>query len=195
MSDRFGAVPSSNPSVARSDRRSLPMRRVAPLLALVATVVLAIPATAAPKSKLQTFGTGVVTIESRDAATLDNDPGEYSGVYIKAKNGARKIVSVKFSFDYTGDIAGGAPRFSIPIDTDHNRTVEGYAFLDAINCGDDGRVSTTDADCKVFFQSEVFDNWAAFAQAHPKYRIPPRAIPFIIADQEGTYHITDIDLR
>jgi hypothetical protein len=48
---------------------------------------------------------------------------------------------------------------------------------------------------RCFFQSEVFDNWTAFAQANPKYRIPPRAIPFIIADQEGTYHITDIDLR
>jgi hypothetical protein len=171
------------------------MRRLAPLLALVAILAIAIPAMAAPKSKLQTFGTGVVTIDGSNAATLTNDATEYSGVYLKARNGSRKIASVKFSFDYTGDVAGGAPRFSIPIDTDHNRTVEAYAFLDAINCGSDGTVSTTDASCKVFFQAETFDNWAAFVAEHPKYRIPPRAIPFIIADQEGIYHITDIDLR
>jgi hypothetical protein len=171
------------------------MRRLAPMLALLAIVAIAIPASAAPKSKLQIFGTGDVTIEGRNAATLVNDATEYSGVYLKARNGARRIGSVKFSFDYTRDIAGGAPRFSIPIDTNHDRTVEAYAFLDAINCGDTGTVSTTDANCKVFFGAETFDNWAAFAAAHPKYRIPPRAIPFVIADQPGTYVLSNIDLR
>ena len=124
-----------------------------------------------------------------------NDAGEYSGVYLKARNGARKVASVKFSSDYAGDTAGGAPRFTIPIDTDHDRTVDAYAFVDAINCGDHGTVSTTDADCKVFIGSEVFDNWAAFVAAHPTYRVPPRAIPFIIADQPGNYEIMNIDLR
>ena len=171
------------------------MRRLAPMLALVAIAALAIPATAAPKSKLQIFGTGEVTFEGRNAATLVNGADEYSGVYLKARNGARKVASVKFSFDYDGTVAGGAPRFSIPIDTDHDRTVEAYAFVDAINCGDHGPVSTTDADCKVFIGSEVFDNWAAFVAAHPTYRIPPRAIPFIIADQPGNYMITNVDLR
>jgi hypothetical protein len=176
------------------------MRRLAPMLALLAIVAIAIPASAAPKSKLQTFGTGDVTIEGRDAATLVNDATEYSGVYLKAHNGARKIGSVKFSFDYSGTIAGGAPRFSIPIDTNHDRTVEAYAFLDANGCGatgtsGSGTVSTSDANCKVFFQAETFDNWAAFVAAHPKYRIPPRAIPFVIADQPGTYEISNIDLR
>jgi hypothetical protein len=176
------------------------MRRIAPLIALVAIVVLAIPATAAPKSKLQTFGTGEVTIEGSNAAILVNAAGEYSGVYLKAKNGARRLRSVSFSFDYSGTIAGGAPRFSIPIDTNHDRTVETYAFIDANSCGatstsGSGTVSTKDADCKVYVGTEVFDNWAAFAAAHPTYRIPPRAIPFIIADQPGTYVISDIDLR
>ena len=176
------------------------MRRLAPVLALLAIVVIAIPATAAPKSKLQIFGTGEVTIDGSNAATLDNGADQYSGVYLKARNGARKIASVKFSFDYSGTIAGGAPRFSIPIDTNHDRSVETYAFLDANGCGatgtsGSGTVSTTDADCKVFIGSETFDNWAAFVAAHPKYRIPPRAIPFIIADQPGTYEISAIDLR
>jgi hypothetical protein len=171
------------------------MRRIAPLIALVAIVVLAIPATAAPKSKLQIFGTGDVTIDGSNAATLVNAAGEYSGVYLKTGNGSRPLRSIRFSFNYDGDIAGGAPRFSIPIDTDGDRTADGYAFLDAINCGDLGTVSTTDSNCKVFFDTEVFDSWAAFAKAHPKYRVPLAEIPFIIADQPGTYKITNIDLR
>lgn len=73
--------------------------------------------------------------------------------------------------------------------------VEGYAFLDAINCGNTGTVSTTSAACAVFFGSESFANWAAFAAAHPTYRIPAASIPFVIADEPGTYEITDIDLR
>jgi hypothetical protein len=59
------------------------MRRHAPILALVAIVAIAIPASATPKSKLQTFGPGEVTIEGRDAATLVNDADEYSGVYLR----------------------------------------------------------------------------------------------------------------
>ena len=171
------------------------MRRLAPLLAVLAIAIIAVPATAAPRSKLLTFGTGDVTLVGRDGATLDNDSGEFSGVYLK-KQGARHLRGLSFSFDYAGDIAGGAPRFSIPIDTDHNATTDnGYAFVDAINCGDTGTVSTTDPDCKVFFGSDVYDNWADFAAANPKYRIPPRGIPFVIADQPGHYALTNIDLR
>jgi hypothetical protein len=47
----------------------------------------------------------------------------------------------------------------------------------------------------VFFQDESFDNWDAFVDAHPGYRIPPGGIPFIIADQPRTYEISDIDLH
>jgi hypothetical protein len=177
------------------------MRRHAPILALVAILAIAIPASATPKSKLQTFGTGVVTINGSDAATLVNGADEYSGVYLRGiRKSAKPIEAVHFSFNYDGTLAGGAPRFSIPIDTNHNHSNEGYAFVDALNCGASGTsgtgtVSTDDANCKVFFQDESFDNWDAFVDAHAGYRIPPGGIPFIIADQPGTYVITDIDLR
>ena len=42
---------------------------------------------------------------------------------------------------------------------------------------------------------ELFDNWAAFATAHPTYRIAPGTIPFMISDWPGTYVVSDIDLR
>ncbi len=57
-----------------------------------------------------------------------------------------------------------------------------------------GWVSTANADCKVFYGANSFANWDAFAAANPTYKIAD-AIPFIIADQAGTYHVTGIDLR
>ncbi|HEU4918107.1 MAG TPA: hypothetical protein VFT20_00105 [Candidatus Limnocylindrales bacterium] len=172
------------------------MRRLSPLLAVIAIAALTIPVAAAPSGQLRTFGTGDVNLTGPDGATLVNDTGEYSGVYLNSKSqSAKPIGSVSFSFDYSGDIAGGAPRFSIPVTIDGDKAEEGYAFLDAINCGNTGTVSTTSPTCAVFFGSEAFPNWAAFAAAHPTYRIPPASIPFVIADQPGTYVITGIDLR
>jgi hypothetical protein len=87
----------------------------------------------------------------------------------------------------TGDVAGGAPRFSIPIDTGGGRrTVEGYAFLDAAGCGGASgeytTVSTESSECAVNFDSVDYANWATFAAANPTYRIAAGTIPFIIAD-------------
>ena len=175
------------------------MRRLAPAFALVVGLVLvmvfATVSTAAPK--FRSFGTGDVTL-TRTGATLVNTSGEYSGIYLRSRGNASKWVrSVHMSFDYTGDTAGGAPRFSIPIDTNRDNRIDGYAFLDALNCGDTGSVSTDDPDCKVFmnFGGLSFDNWAALVAAHPKWRIPARSIPFVIADQPGTYVVRQVDLR
>jgi hypothetical protein len=172
------------------------MRRSSLLLALVATLVIAVPAMAQPASRLLTFGTGEATVTGPDSATLVNDAGEYSGVYLASRSQSGKpLNAVSFSFSYSGDVAGGAPRFSIPIDTDGNGSVDGYAFLDALNCGNTGTVSTESSTCLVYFGPDVYANWDAFAAANPDYRIAPGSIPFIIADQEGTYVISNIDLR
>jgi hypothetical protein len=170
------------------------MRRFSLLLAL--GIVLATAGTATAASKFRAFGTGDVTLLGT-GARLVNDAGEYSGVYLRARASAKWVKAVHMSFDYTGSVAGGAPRFSIPLDTNRDRVVDGYAFLDALNCGDTGTVSTDDPDCKVFlnFSSEWFANWDALVAAHPRWRIPPRSIPFVIADQPGDYRVTNIDLR
>ncbi len=170
------------------------MRQFAPLAAVLAIAVLAVPVLAAPNSKLKTFGTGDVTLVGRDGATIVNEAGEYGGVYLAGHRNAKPIVSVHYSFVSTGDVGGGAPRFSIPIDTDHNRTVEAYAFLDVNGCSS-SLVSTDSSTCTVFFQSDVFTNWTAFADAHPDYRIPPGAIPFVIADVAGEYSVSEVDLH
>ena len=170
------------------------MRRFAPAIALIA--VMAFTGTAVAKDRLLHFGTGDVSIHN-GTATLANDPGEYSGVYIKAKGlSSKRLKAVHISFRSSGDTAGGAPRFSIPLNTGHTESVTPYAFLDVNNCGSN-LVSTDSANCKVFlnFSSESFDNWADLASTHPRWRIAKRAIPFIIADQAGTYMVSNIDLR
>ncbi|HMJ40234.1 MAG TPA: hypothetical protein VK606_11845, partial [Verrucomicrobiae bacterium] len=75
----------------------------------------------------------------------------------------------------------------------------GYAFIDAANCGGSSNVSTTvsttEAGCKVFFDTiSGYDNWGAFAAAHPTYRIAQGHFPFIIADEPGHYAVSSIVL-
>jgi hypothetical protein len=128
-------------------------------------------------------------------------------VYVNAKNQGNKLLgAVSFSFTSTGDVAGGAPRFSIPINTGgDSSSVAGYAFLDAANCGAtvgpnttvSTTVSTDNPNCKVFFGTSIsgYPNWAMFASQNPTYRIAAGAIPFIIADgTTGSYAVSSIQL-
>jgi hypothetical protein len=177
------------------------------LLAAVAAIGFGgVGAFASNNAKLQTFGTGTVAIGSDGtSATIVNGPGEFGGVFLNAKNNGNKPLSaINFSFVSTGDVAGGAPRFSIPIDTDGVAgTVEGYAFLDAAGCGAtvgsnttvSTTVSTASETCAVNFMSVDYGNWSALATAHPDYRLAAGAVPFIIADQPGNYAVNSIDLR
>jgi hypothetical protein len=155
-------------------------------------------------AKVHTFGTGDVSVAQNPylgtRVTIVNDEGEYGGVYAGKMSGAA-LSSVKFSFVSIGDVQGGAPRWSIPIDTDGaKKTTEGYAFLDAANCGatvgdnPDSTatyVSTTNTDCKVFFGAGEYANWPAFGASNPTYRLS-KDVPFIIADVQGSYDVFDL---
>jgi hypothetical protein len=72
-----------------------------------------------------------------------------------------------------------------------------YLFIDALNCGTPGVVSTADETCKVFHNTngESFANWDAMALAHPDWRIPGGKVPFVIAEYQGTYELSNIALR
>ena len=158
-----------------------------------------VSAFAAANGQLQAFGTGTVTITG-NSATIDNASGQYGGVYTKSKNQNGMLISgVSFSFESTGDVGGGAPRFSIPINTEGGAgTVAGYAFLAANGCGGTSGVPTTvsteSSTCRVNFLSQDYDNWAALAAAFPTARIAQSRIPFIIADAPGSYAVNSIDL-
>jgi hypothetical protein len=180
---------------------------MAAMVALVSSSV----ASAAPK--LKTFGTGDVEVTGQRSATIENDIGEFGGVFVGSKKqGGKSLSSVTFSFTSRGDVQGGAPRFSLPIDTDGVRTTaEGHAFIDAAGCGatvgdnptnEATLVSTQNPACHVNFLGVDYANWDAFAAANPTFATARANTPFIIADAEaapgatagGLYVVTDIFL-
>jgi hypothetical protein len=175
------------------------------MAAALAVIGFGSPASAA--AKLQTFADGGATVTigaDGDSATIVLTAGtQDGGVYVNAKNQGNKLIgAVSFSFRSTGASAGGAPRFSIPINTGgDSSSVAGYAFIDALGCGGssgtDVLVSTSVATCHVNFQNVDYtkNGWAEFAATHPTYRIAAGAIPFIIADgTAGTYAVNSIQL-
>jgi len=144
-----------------------------------------------------------VTITSPNSATIDNAAGQFGGVYVQSKNESGLPLSdVHVSFVSTGFETGGAPRFSIPINTagpsGGGGSVAGYAFIDAPGCGgtpgSTTTVSTDSPTCGVNFQSVEYPNWATFAAAHPTYRTSQGHFLFIIADEPGSYAVKDIVL-
>jgi len=169
-------------------------RLASPVIALVALATFAGVASAAPTTTLTTFGDGEV-ITTGTSATIANEPGQYGGVYLKSKSQSNKLLKdVDFSFKSTGDTAGGAPRFSIPLNTGSGTTP--YAFLDVNNCGNTlGLVSTNEPTCMVSVGDESFANWNELATEHPAWRIASGKIPFVIADQPGEYAVENIVLR
>ncbi|HET9085314.1 MAG TPA: hypothetical protein VFN41_13020 [Candidatus Limnocylindrales bacterium] len=175
------------------------LRRLAPGFALTVGMILAIAiagTSTAANTKYRTFGTGSVSV-SGDTARINNDSGEYGGVYLRSRSlSSKPLRAVHVSFHSTGDVGGGAPRFSIPLNTGHRESTAPYAFLDVNNCGSNF-VSTDSSSCQVFinFNGESFANWDALVARHPSWRVKAGGIPFIIADVEGDYRVTNIDLR
>jgi hypothetical protein len=187
--------------------------KILSVVALFSVLVLALAslAGAAPAQKLQTFGTGKVALTAADSATIVIEPGQYGGVYVNSKSqGGKTLDQVSFGFTSSGDVQGGAPRFSLPIDDPATAVKgDGYAFLDAAGCGaavgdnvsdQKTRVSTSDAACQVQYKDGSYANWAAFAEANPTLITTPGAIPFIIADwtpenTTGTFIVSNIVLR
>lgn len=172
--------------------------------ALLMVSLVAGSVAAAPNVKYRTFGSAEVTQGPAGTFTIVSDGEdptwggpEYGGVYLASRsNSGKRIGRVQFSFTSSGDVAGGAPRFSIPINTGKGNKVAFYAFLDVNGCGGNPVVSTASATCAVYAGSETFANWAAFAAAHPRYRIAPGKVPFIIADgSNGTFVVSNIVLR
>lgn len=171
------------------------------LIGAAALVALTSSVWAGEPQSLQKEGNGDVVITSGNSATITNDPGEYGLVItnanlkklVKGKVSSKPIGKVDYSFVSTGAVAGGAPRFSIPIDTDGDGSENGFAFLDVNGCGGNSLVSTESATCSVFFNSETFANWDAFVATYPNYQALGWA--FIIADQPGAYIISNIDVK
>jgi hypothetical protein len=164
----------------------------------VAAILLVAGFAGAAGGKLKCFTAdpGACSVsDATNSATLDTTNGGVAGVYYtNGKSlGGSSLDSVDFSFDYrcqptnvdtTSCTGGGAPRWSIPIDTggDSKDAKQVYAFVDAANCGYRGTVSTEDANCPVYLNTGgTWPNWDAFAAANPTYSIAS-AYPFVISD-------------
>ena len=158
-------------------------------------------------TSLTTFGSSTVTESGGTYTIVSNGPDpvydpapEYGGVRLTSRTSGMLIGAVDYSFVSSGDVAGGAPRFSLPISTDGSSTIAYYAFIDVLGCNaaavDGGiyTVSTALANCSVFADVDgTFANWDAFAAAHPTYTIAAGHLPFIIADGSlGTYVVSAI---
>src|SRR4029077_3850225 len=153
----------------------------------VSALVLPAAAFAGKDHPFLTFGPGKVLVnEKTKQASITNAPGESGGLYATKAAPSKKLTKVVFKFTTDGDVQGGAPRWSIPIDTTGDKGQDGYAFLDAAGCGarvgttDTVTVSTANKDCHVNFLGVDYPNWAAFAAAYPTGKVAKKNIPFII---------------
>ena len=172
------------------------------VLVCAVTAVIAVGASAAG-GKLKCFvgspATCTINTGTAGSATLDTTDGGYAGVYYNgSKAPGASLTSVDYSFDYTCQpsnvetvtcVGGGAPRWSIPIDSTGDGKTDGYAFIDAANCGYTGTVSTTAANCAVFYGPGSWVNWDAFAAANPTHRIG-NDLPFVISDVQTANPVT-----
>jgi len=147
---------------------------------------------------------GTCTVTPGGTATLNNsggDPdGEYSGVYLQNSNMDGKLLSNigLLGFTYTGVATAGAPRLTFPLDKNGDGTAEVYASIGAYYCNDGaGLVDViNDPTCTIFLNDNSagpWDNWAAMVAANPTWRVATD-LPFIIADEAGTWTVSNVML-
>lgn len=142
--------------------------------------------------------TGVATLDTRG----DHPSGAYSGVFARNGNLKGKLLAdvAELGFRYGGDPGtGGAPRISLPLDTNTDGMTDVYAFIGAFHCNDGAGVvdAINDETCTIFVGNEITGhaNWAAFATAHANSTVgPDGAPPFVIADETGRWTVSDVRL-
>ena len=189
------------------------MKRIfAAMTAALLVLAFAGTALAAAPSKLRVelgqnvepthYGVAEATITGARSVTLrvglsTGDSGSYAAVYVNAKAPFGKLLStVDFGFASTGpSIAGGAPRLSIPVDSDDAGSgYDLFAFIDVNSCAGSGFVSTTSATCGVYIGAEYFANWDALAEEPD---VAHRVEHHAVRDRRSarTYTLWDIDLN
>ena len=138
-------------------------------------------------------------LDRSGGATLHNPAGTYSGVYVLNTNIAGKTLSEinKLGFTYAGDDPAGALRITVPVDTTGDGAWDDFVSAGADNCNDGaGNVNViTDATCLVGFNGGTYyANWAALVAANPTVTVATDALPFVIADQEGDWTVSNVSI-
>lgn len=121
---------------------------------------------------------------------------DYAGVYTNDSTMyGQKLSDVRtLSFTYTGsDPGAGAPRFSVPVDTDGDGDYDQYAFISAFYCNNGAGLvdAINDPTCTIWMGSP-YENWAALAAAFPAARIAEDAYVFVVADEPGTWTVSQV---
>jgi hypothetical protein len=157
---------------------------------------------------------GTCTLSSKGAKNLavlntnGGDPdGEYAGVYSNNKfiysRPLSSLSSLRFSYSGTTPY-GGAPRFSIPFDSDGDGVADDtnsdgytdYLFIQASTCNDGaGNVNGASSACQVDtnFGGPSYPNVAALAAAYPGAAVAADHYLFIIADAPGIWTLSNVN--
>jgi len=187
------------------------MKRLSLLLAIIASLVMASTAIAASppgKNPIRCEAGGDASSTQNGAQGCEFVVGEGGAAfayYGTAGDGKfypnawdKNLSSIRqLSFRYSGDEPyGGAPRFSLQIDPDGPGAMpvsETYVFVLAETCNDgSGLVDVIgDETCVIYYGSEEYDNWAAFAAAYPDATL---YFAFVVADQPGTWSISSVKI-
>ena len=196
-------------------------------LALVGLALAAGEAAATCPQTLQFFGddTGVVTWQSgrvdspKDADSsrlavhvLRQDSNDYAGAYTECSGIENKLVGAvrNLSFEFLNDstetavhIGGGAPRYSVDIDTNGDGSYDLSAFLSAFHCQavlpENPAWSRADftgrilPGCSIFVDNVQYTSdgvksaWRLYADANPTHRVMSGKGPaYLVMDEEGT---------
>lgn len=147
---------------------------------------------AAPgKNPITCFGEPTACTSNGKTATLNTNNGG-AGVYLPGFNtsfyGVRTALVTKLSNTVTGDPLGIDPRWSIPIDSDHNGATDFFAFVSFADCNNGfGLVDViNDATCTIYRDSVAYPNWSTMVTANPNdYIALTDNYAFIIADLSG----------
>jgi hypothetical protein len=167
--------------------------------AVVAPIAIAGTANAAPSPKANqqtcfsgtsegtTYG-GTCVRNGASNFTLNtndgNPSGSYAGVYVPVQNLAGTPTdNLALSFKYSGDTAGGFPRFSIPL------VGGGYLFVDvAADANHDGVISTTEPGA-------IVSSPGYYGPMSGVHKVVAEGNTFIVADGfAGAVTVSDITL-
>ncbi|MBA3235258.1 MAG: hypothetical protein H0T59_04570 [Chloroflexi bacterium] len=173
------------------------MKRYSILLAIVASLAISATALAAPsgaapgKNPLTCFGEPTACTSNGKTATINTNNGG-AGVYLPGFNtsfyGVRTVLVTKLSNTVTGGALGIDPRWSIPIDANHDGYTNFFAFASFADCNNGaGLVDViNDSTCTIYRDGVAYANWTAMVTANPNdYIALEDNYAFIIADLSG----------
>jgi hypothetical protein len=191
------------------------VKRTLLTIAAVAALGVATAGTAQSASGLKCFGqeSGSTCTSTKAGYELVVGTGQYAGVYIPGQglNGKSLAGITSLQFNYTCDISGGSPRFTLSVIDGSGR--DGWLFIDAASCnvGDNTASPSTglvsplvDASCAVsgyYWNSDnttsgfYYTSWQNFlASSDGTSARFFSNNSFVIADQAGSVTVSNISV-